>query len=121
MRHRCVSRRLSRPSDQKKALLRSLAISLLEKKCIKTTLPKAKELRRFLEPLITLGKQQTVHAIRLVFARLGNRRILPTLLACSKNCFDRPGGYVRILRCGHRIDGSVIAMVELLDQTMVAT
>ena len=95
-----------------------MASSLFEHEQIKTTLPKAKELRRFAEPLITLAKNPTVASRRLAFARLGNRDIVVKLFDDLGPHFkDRPGGYLRILKCGYRAgDNAPMAFVQLVDR-----
>jgi large subunit ribosomal protein L17 len=118
MRHRLSGRQLGRNSAQRNALMRSLTNSLLEHELIKTTLPKAKELRRFAEPLITLAKADSVHARRLAFARTRNKEIVGKLFADLGPRFQsRPGGYVRILKCGNRAgDNAPMAYVELVER-----
>lgn len=118
MRHRKSGRKFSRTSSQRKALLKGLALSLFEHELIKTTLPKAKELRRFAEPLLTLSKEDSVHHRRLAFARLRDDRMVTKLFAQLGPRFsNRPGGYLRILKCGHRKgDVAPMAYVEVLDR-----
>jgi large subunit ribosomal protein L17 len=122
MRHRLSGRQLGRNSAQRNALMRSLTNSLLEHELIKTTLPKAKELRRFAEPLITLAKADSVHARRLAFARTRNKEIVGKLFTDLGPHFQsRPGGYVRILKCGNRAgDNAPMAYVELVERTAKA-
>ncbi|MHB1230117.1 MAG: 50S ribosomal protein L17 [Halothiobacillus sp.] len=119
MRHRLSGRQLGRNSAQRSALMRSLTNSLLEHELIKTTLPKAKELRRFAEPLITLAKDDSVHARRLAFARTRNKEIVGKLFTDLGPRFQsRPGGYVRILKCGNRAgDNAPMAYVELVERS----
>ncbi|WP_407276150.1 50S ribosomal protein L17 [Halothiobacillus sp. DCM-1] len=118
MRHRLSGRQLGRNAAQRNALMRSLTNSLLEHEFIKTTLPKAKELRRFAEPLITLAKDDSVHARRLAFARTRNQVIVGKLFTDLGPRFkQRPGGYLRILKCGNRAgDNAPMAYVELVDR-----
>jgi len=118
MRHRNIGRQLSRNSSHRKATLQALTVSLLRHELIKTTLPKAKELRRVAEPLITLGKKDSVHTRRLAFARLRDKEIVGKLFTDLGPRFQtRPGGYLRILKCGYRAgDNAPMAYVELLDR-----
>lgn len=122
MNHRNVGRALSRTSSHRKAMFRNMAVSILTHELIKTTLPKAKELRRFVEPLITLAKNDTVANRRLAFARLRDDAAVAKLFndigPRSKN---RAGGYLRILKCGFRPgDSAPRALVELVDQRIQA-
>jgi large subunit ribosomal protein L17 len=118
MRHRNIGRQLSRNSSHRKATLQALTVSLLRHELIKTTLPKAKELRRVAEPLITLGKKDSVHTRRLAFARLRDKEMVGKLFTDLGPRFQaRPGGYLRILKCGYRAgDNAPMAYVELLDR-----
>ncbi|TVP80895.1 50S ribosomal protein L17 [Thioalkalivibrio sp.] len=118
MRHRNIGRQLSRNSSHRKATLQALTVSLLRYELIKTTLPKAKELRRVAEPLITLGKKDSVHTRRLAFARLRDKEMVGKLFTDLGPRFQaRPGGYLRILKCGYRAgDNAPMAYVELLDR-----
>jgi len=118
MRHRNIGRQLSRNSSHRKATLQALTVSLLRHELIKTTLPKAKELRRVAEPLITLGKTDSVHTRRLAFARLRDKEIVGKLFTDIGPRFQqRPGGYLRILKCGYRAgDNAPMAYVELVDR-----
>lgn len=120
MRHRLSGRQLGRNSAQRSALMRSLTNSLLEHELIKTTLPKAKELRRFAEPLITLAKDDSVHARRLAFARTRNQAVVGKLFTDLGPRFkQRPGGYIRILKCGNRAgDNAPMAYVELVERAL---
>lgn len=122
MRHRNTGRQLSRDSSARKALLRSLATALFRHECIKTTLPKAKELRRTAEPLITLAKQDSVHRRRLAFSRLRDRETVTKLFnELGPRYQGRPGGYLRILKCGFRQgDNAPLAIVELVDRPVTA-
>lgn len=116
MRHGNSGRGLSRTSSHRKAMFKNMMVSLLRHELIRTTLPKAKELRRFMEPMITLGKEDTLHARRLAYARLGDREIVSKLFAEIGPFYkDRPGGYLRILKCGFRKgDNAPMAIVELV-------
>lgn len=119
MRHRMSGRQLNRNGSSRAALLRSLAVALLKEETIKTTLPKAKELRVVAERLITLAKNNdTVAGRRLVFARTRNRDIVTKLFNdIAKRCESRQGGYTRILKCGLRPgDMTQMAYVQLVDQ-----
>jgi large subunit ribosomal protein L17 len=102
-------------------MLRNMTVSLLKHEAIKTTLPKAKELRRVVEPMITLGKNPTLANKRLAFDRLRDRDIVVKLFAeIGPRYATRPGGYLRILKCGFRVgDNAPMAFVELLDRPEV--
>jgi large subunit ribosomal protein L17 len=123
MRHRLSGRQLGRNSAQRNALMRSLTNSLIEHELIKTTLPKAKELRRFAEPLITLAKDDSVHARRLAFAQTRNKDVVGKLFSDLGPRFKaRAGGYVRILKCGNRAgDNAPMAYVEFVQRGEAAT
>lgn len=124
MRHRKSGRKLGRTSAHRKAMYRNLAVSLLQHETIRTTVPKAKELRRVVEPLITLAKHASensadaVRLRRLAFSRLRDDAAVGKLFTELGPRFkDRPGGYLRILKMGHRAgDAAPMAMVQLLDQ-----
>jgi large subunit ribosomal protein L17 len=118
MRHGNGYRKLNRTSSHRQAMLRNMANSLLEHEVIKTTVPKAKELRRVVEPLITLAKQDTLANKRLAFNRLRNRDNVVKLFAELGKRYDkRPGGYLRILKMGFRVgDNAPMALVELVDR-----
>lgn len=120
MRHRKAGRKLNRHKDHRKALFRSLTLALFEHEAIRTTLPKAKELRRFAEPLITLAKEDTTANRRLAFAKLPNKKIVKKLFEeLGPRYKDRPGGYIRILKCGFRRgDAAPMAYVELVDRPL---
>ena len=122
MRHRLSNRKLNRTSSHRLALLRNLSNALLEHEVIKTTLPKAKELRRVVEPLITLGKTPTVANRRLAFDRLRNRDMVVKLFDDLGPRFKaRPGGYLRILKFGYRVgDNAPMALVEMVDRPEAA-
>ena len=118
MRHRNSGRKLNRNSSHRKAMFKNMAASLFEHEIIRTTLPKAKELRGVVEPLITLGKTDSVANRRLAFARLGDREAVTKLFnEIAPRSADRPGGYVRILKTGLRQgDKAPMAIVELVDR-----
>mgnify|MGYP003952663513 FL=1 len=118
MRHRESGRKLNRNSSHRKAMFRNMAVSLIEHEIIKTTLPKAKELRRIAEPLITMAKNDNVAKRRLAFSRLRNRDIVTKLFnEIGPRYKERPGGYLRILKCGFRTgDKAAMAIVELVDR-----
>jgi large subunit ribosomal protein L17 len=118
MRHMKSGRKLNRNSAHRKAMFRNMASSLFEHELIKTTVPKAKELRRVAEPLITLAKEDSVAHRRLAFDRLRNRKVVTKLFnELGPRYVDRPGGYLRILKCGHRAgDQAPMAYVELVDR-----
>ena len=121
MRHRKSGRHLSRTSSHRKAMFQNMAVSLFENELIKTTLPKAKELRRVAEPLITLAKEDTVANRRLAFDRTRSKEAVGKLFNdLGKRYADRPGGYVRILKCGFRTgDNAPMAFVELVDRPVI--
>lgn len=118
MRHRKAGRHLNRTSSHRKAMFRNMACSLLEHEVIKTTLPKAKELRRVAEPLITLAKRDSVANRRLAFTRTGSKQTVGKLFGeLGPRYQDRPGGYTRILKCGFRTgDAAPMAFIELVDR-----
>ena len=123
MRHRLSHRKLNRTSSHRQALLRNLSIALLKHEAIKTTLPKAKELRKVVEPLITLGKKPTLANRRLAFDRLRDRDMVVKLFDdLGPRFLQRPGGYVRILKFGFRQgDNAPMAYVELVDRAEEAS
>ena len=118
MRHRKSGRQLNRNSSNRKALFTSLAVSLFKHELIKTTLPKAKELRSFAEPLITLSKDDSVAKRRLAFARLRDREIVTKLFnELGPRYQTRNGGYLRIIKAGFRAgDNAPLAYIELVDR-----
>ncbi|MDF1831728.1 MAG: 50S ribosomal protein L17 [Porticoccaceae bacterium] len=118
MRHRHSGRQLNRNSSHRKAMFRNMTASLLEHEVIKTTLPKAKELRRVAEPLITLAKTDSVANRRLAFDRLRSKSAVGKLFVDIGPRFqERPGGYTRILKCGFRAgDKAPMAYIELVDR-----
>ena len=121
MRHRHSGRQLNRNSSHRKAMFRNMAVSLVEHELIKTTLPKAKELRSYAEPLITLAKKDSVANRRLAFDRTRDRSAVGKLFnELGPRYQDRPGGYIRILKCGYRSgDKAPMAYVELVDRPQV--
>lgn len=118
MRHRHGLRKLNRTSSHRLAMLRNMTVSLLKHEAIKTTLPKAKELRRVIEPIITLGKVDTLANKRLAFSRLRDREMVVKLFAeIGPRYKARNGGYLRILKMGFRVgDNAPMAYVELVDR-----
>ena len=118
MRHRNGLRKLNRTSEHRQAMLRNMCVSLLRHEGIKTTVPKAKELRRVVEPLITLGKSPSLANRRLAFARLRDRDVVTKLFGeLGPRYQTRPGGYTRILKMGFRVgDNAPMAFVELVDR-----
>jgi len=123
MRHRESGRGLSRDSAHRKVMFRNMAVSLMRHEMIKTTLPKAKELRRVAEPLITMAKNDSVAKRRLAFSRLRDRATVTKLFnELGPRYKDRPGGYLRILKCGYRAgDNAPMAIVELVDRPAQAS
>ncbi|WP_419420029.1 50S ribosomal protein L17 [Legionella sp. D16C41] len=118
MRHRNAGRNFSRTSSHRKAMFSNMCCSLIEHELIKTTLPKAKELRRYIEPLITVSKKDSVASRRQVFDRLRSKSAVGKLFTILGPRFaERPGGYLRILKCGYRPgDNAPMAIVELVDR-----
>ena len=118
MRHRQSGRQLNRNSSHRKAMFRNMSASLFEHEVIKTTLPKAKELRRVAEPMITLAKVDSVANRRLSFDRLRSKEMVGKLFSeLGPRYENRPGGYIRILKCGFRKgDQAPMALVELVDR-----
>lgn len=119
MRHRKSGRKLNINSAHRRALFRNLVNALLDKEIIRTTLPKAKELRRYAEPLITLSKNNnTLAGRRLAFSRTRDRQVVQKLFdELAPRYRDRPGGYLRVLKCGFRPgDSAPMAYVELVDR-----
>jgi large subunit ribosomal protein L17 len=118
MRHRKSGRQLNRNSSHRQAMFRNMSNSLMRHELIKTTLPKAKELRRVVEPLITLAKTDSVANRRLAFSRMRDKEMVGKLFAeLGPRYQDRPGGYLRILKCGYRPgDAAPMAYVELVDR-----
>jgi large subunit ribosomal protein L17 len=122
MRHRQSGRKLNRNSSSRKAMFRNMTASLMRHELIKTTLPKAKELRRVAEPLITLAKKDSVSNRRLAFSRIRDRDVVTKLFnELGPRYESRPGGYLRILKCGFRAgDNAPMAYVELIDRPVDA-
>ena len=122
MRHRQSGRQLNRNSSSRKAMFRNMASSLFRHELIKTTLPKAKELRRVAEPLITMAKKDSVANRRLAFARTRDRDMVTKLFnELGPRYLERQGGYLRILKCGFRAgDNAPMAYVELVDRPVEA-
>ncbi|WP_223789341.1 50S ribosomal protein L17 [Marinicella meishanensis] len=120
MRHRKSGRKLNRTSSHRKAMFKNMATSLFEHELIKTTVPKAKELRRVAEKLITLAKVDSVANRRLAFSRLRSKEIVNKLFTeLGPRYQERPGGYLRILKCGFRAgDNAPMAYVELVDRPL---
>ena len=118
MRHLKSGRKLNRDSAHRKAMFRNMASSLFANEIIKTTVPKAKELRRVAEPLITLAKEDSVAHRRQAFDRLRDREVVTKLFnELGPRYVDRPGGYLRIMKCGFRPgDNAPMAYVELVDR-----
>jgi large subunit ribosomal protein L17 len=121
MRHQKSGRKLNRDSSHRKAMFSNMVASLIKHELIRTTLPKAKELRRFAEPLITLAKVDTVANRRLAFARLRDKVAVGKLFVeIGPRYVSRPGGYLRLLKCGFRAgDSAPMAYVELVDRPQV--
>jgi len=120
MRHRQSGRKLNRTSSHREAMFKNMSASLVTHEMIRTTLPKAKELRGVIEPLITLAKNDTVANRRLVFARVRDRDVVTKLFnELGPRYKERPGGYVRVLKCGYRDgDSAPMAIVELVDRPL---
>ena len=120
MRHRKAGRHFNRTSSHREAMFRNMASSLFRHELIKTTVPKAKELRRVAEPLITMAKSDSVHKRRLAFARLRDKEAVGKLFVeLGPRYMARPGGYLRILKCGYRAgDAAPMAYVELVDRPL---
>jgi len=118
MRHRKSGRQLNRNSSHRKAMFQNMTVSLLRHEVIRTTLPKAKELRRIVEPFITMARNDSVHKRRIAFSRLRDRGIVTKLFnELGPRYRERPGGYLRILKMGYRTgDKAPMAYVELVDR-----
>lgn len=121
MRHRKSGRQLNRNSSHRQAMFKNMTVSLFEHELIRTTVPKAKELRRVAEPLITLAKEDSVANRRLAFARTRSKEAVGKLFSeLGPRYVNRPGGYIRILKCGFRTgDNAPMAYVELVDRPIV--
>ena len=122
MRHRHSGRQLNRNSSHRQAMFRNMASSIISHEIIKTTLPKAKELRRVVEPLITLAKTDSVANRRLAFARTRDNAVVAKLFTeLGPRYENRPGGYTRIVKCGFRTgDKAPMAYIEMVDRPVVA-
>ncbi len=122
MRHRKSGRQLNRNSSHRKAMFQNMAVSIMRHELIKTTLPKAKSLRSVVEPLITLGKTDSLANRRLAFNRLRDREIVTKLFnEIGPRNASRPGGYLRIIKCGFRAgDNAPMAYVELVERQQAA-
>ena len=122
MKHRVVGRRLDRTTEHRTAMLRNLVTSLLDHEKIKTTTPKAKELKRFADKIITLGKKGTAHARRLAAVEIHDVEVLEKLFGDVAGRFkSRPGGYTRIVRVGRRAgDNAEMSVIELVDRKQAA-
>jgi len=120
MKHAIKGRKLNRNTAHRKALMRNLSIALLEKEIIKTTLPKAKELRPFVEKLITIAKKNSVENRRQLISILGNEKIVERIYKeITPRISDRKGGYTRILKFGYRVgDKAPMAIIELVDRVL---
>tara|TARA_B100000029_G_scaffold468816_1_gene506166 strand:- start:46 stop:456 length:411 start_codon:yes stop_codon:yes gene_type:complete len=118
MRHRKSGRKLNRDSSHRKALKKNLAVSIIQHESVKTTLAKAKEIRTFLEPLVTLAKKNNVNNQRTAYSRLGNKTAVAKLFSeLGPRYRERPGGYLRIIKRGYRAgDKAPIAQVEFVDK-----
>ena len=118
MRHRQSGRQLNRNSSHRKAMMSNMATSLVSHEVIRTTLPKAKELRRYIEPLITLAKEDSVARRRQAFTKLRDKAGVGKLFTeLGPRYKERPGGYTRILKCGFRSgDNAKMALIELVDR-----
>lgn len=118
MRHRNTGRKLGRTSSHRKAMFSNMCSSLIEHELIRTTLPKAKDLRRYIEPLITVSKKDSVASRRHVFDILRSKNAVGKLFSTlGPRYVERPGGYVRVLKCGFRPgDNAPMAIVELVDR-----
>lgn len=123
MRHRKIGRRFKRSSSHRKAMFQNMIISLIRHGMIKTTVPKAKDLRRLIEPLITLAKEDSVAKRRLAFDRLRDKETVAKLFVELGPRFkERPGGYTRVLKCGNRKgDCAPMAVIELVDRDIAKT
>lgn len=123
MRHKVSGRRLGRTTSHRKSMMQSMSASLIEHEIIQTTVSKAKELRRELEPLITRAKEDSLHNRRITFDRIRNRDAVQKLfLELGPRFKQRPGGYLRIMRCGYRAgDAAPMAYVELVDREASAS
>ena len=119
MRHRLSNKKLNRTSEHRKAMFKNLSNSLIKHETIKTTLTKAKELRRYVEPIITLGKKPSLSNKRIVFSKLRDREMVTKVFGdLGPRYAKRNGGYLRILKYGFRLgDNAPMALIQLMDQT----
>lgn len=117
MRHRKIGKYFSRTGSHRKSMFKNMSISIIKHEIIKTTLPKAKEVRRFLEPIITISKEDSVKNRRLVFSKLNNKGIMSKIFSLGKKYLYRPGGYLRIIKAGYRKgDAALMAYVLFVDK-----
>lgn len=117
MRHRKIGRYFGRTGSHRKAMFRNMSISIIKYEIIKTTLAKAKEVRRILEPLITISKKDNVCNRRLIFSRLNNKKIIGKIFSLGVRFLNRPGGYVRIIKAGYRKgDAAPMAILSFVDR-----
>ena len=121
MHHRKVGRHFSRTTSHRTAMFRNMSASLIKHELIRTTLPKAKDLRRVIEPYITVSKEDSVANRRLVFSRIRDKEAIEKLFnVLGPRYKQRPGGYLRIIKCGYRKgDSAPMALVELVDRPVV--
>jgi len=122
MRHRLHGRKLNRTWSHRKAMLANMAVALIKHEQITTTLPKAKELRPYVEKLVTLGKRGDLHARRLLIAKIGDTATATKLIdVLAPRYAERPGGYIRVLKAGFRLgDDAPMAVIELVDRDVAA-
>ena len=122
MRHRNTGRKLGRTSSHRRAMFSNMCTSLIEHELIKTTLPKAKELRRYIEPLVTVSKADSVASRRYAFDKLRSKSAVGKLFTTlGPRYVERPGGYVRVLKCGYRAgDNAPMAIIEFVDRPAAA-
>lgn len=117
MRHRKIGKYFSRTSSHRKLMFRNMSVSIIKHEIIKTTLPKAKEVRRFLEPIITVSKEDNVKNRRFVFSKLNNKEVISKTFLLGKKYLHRPGGYLRIIKAGYRKgDSALMAYVLFVDK-----
>ncbi|MDP2763048.1 MAG: 50S ribosomal protein L17 [Enterobacteriaceae bacterium] len=115
MRHRKIGRYLNRTGSHRKLMFRNMSISIIKYEIIKTTLAKAKEVRRILEPLITISKYDNLKNRRFIFSKLNNKKIINKIFSLGIKFFNRPGGYLRIIKAGYRKgDAAPMAIVSLV-------
>jgi len=118
MRHRKIGRKLNRKSNHLNSMLKNMSVSLFSNEIIKTTLAKAKELRRIVEPLITISKKKTLHNRRILFSKIRDKKVIFKLIEdIGPRFMNRLGGYTRILKCGYRSgDSAPMAFIELVER-----